>query len=84
MVRHTYEPENIFIGAEGGHPHWSLIGDALRIPAMGDTFRVLEPGKYRVPWDGRKDQGARAGSGIYFLRLTIEGSSVIRKVSVVR
>ncbi len=45
---------------------------------------VLEPGKYRLPWDGRKDQGTRTGSGIYFLRLTIEGSSVIRKVSVIR
>ncbi|MCK4305141.1 MAG: T9SS type A sorting domain-containing protein, partial [Candidatus Eisenbacteria sp.] len=59
---------------------FDLQGRRVRMLVDG----VLEPGKYRVPWDGRKDQGARAGSGIYFFRLTIEGSSVIRKVSVVR
>ncbi|MCK4305957.1 MAG: hypothetical protein KAY24_17090, partial [Candidatus Eisenbacteria sp.] len=61
----AYEPENIFIGAEGGHPHWSLIGDTLRIPAMGDTFRI--PANWEgIRPEGEPDPGALS-AGAFFL-----------------
>jgi hypothetical protein len=30
----------------------------------------LAPGHYRASWDGRNDQGAPVGNGVYFARLT--------------
>ena len=34
------------------------------------------PGRYGVPWDGRSENGARLGSGLYFIRLSIAGAPV--------
>jgi subtilisin family serine protease len=36
---------------------------------------VLEPGKYRVPWDGRADGGHACQAGLYFCRIEHAGQS---------
>lgn len=37
--------------------------------------REFAPGRYSYAWDGRKDAGASAGPGLYFVRLTGRGLS---------
>jgi hypothetical protein len=37
-------------------------------------------GEHRVTWDGRDDQGARVGPGVYFARLSSGGSSAIKRM----
>jgi hypothetical protein len=41
-------------------------------------------GFYTVPWDGRSATGARAPSGVYFLRFQFEGVASTRKVVLIR
>ncbi len=35
--------------------------------------QVTEPGQHRLVWDGRDDQGRRLASGIYYVRLQVNG-----------
>jgi hypothetical protein len=44
-----------------------------RVAVVAD--REFAPGRYSFPWDGRKDAGAPAGPGLYFVRLTGRGLS---------
>ena len=46
--------------------------------------RRLDPGYHEVRWDGRTDQGAAAGSGIYLLRADIGPTVLTRKLALVR
>jgi len=46
--------------------------------------RRLDPGYHEVRWDGRTDQGAAAGSGIYLLRAEIGPTVLTRKLALVR
>jgi len=39
---------------------------------------VVPPGKYQVTWDGKDDQGARVGSGVYFYEY-VAGPTTLRK-----
>jgi hypothetical protein len=38
------------------------------------------PGTFSATWDGRTDDGARAGRGVYFARLTTGGETFDRKI----
>lgn len=38
-----------------------------------------EPGRHEASWDGRRDDGAPAATGVYFARLTAEGRTVTRR-----
>ena len=43
------------------------------------------PGRYIYSWDGRSESGARLGSGLYFIRLSIAGAPVqIARLALVR
>jgi len=44
----------------------------------------LEPGWHTVEWDGRDDAGRRAGSGIYFVRMTAGGRHHQLRLALVR
>ncbi|MGD8395413.1 MAG: FlgD immunoglobulin-like domain containing protein, partial [Candidatus Eiseniibacteriota bacterium] len=45
----------------------------------------LEPGRMRLTWDGREPSGRPVASGIYFVRLAIDGGAVeTRRLVVVR
>ena len=45
---------------------------------------VLEPGTHRQRWDGRDTAGHEVSSGTYFCRLTSSGSTVVRKLTLIR
>ncbi len=45
---------------------------------------VQDEGLHRIVWDGRDSNGSQVASGIYFSRLTAGGSSVTRKMVLVR
>ena len=49
-----------------------------RVRSFGS--RALEAGPHRFTWDGRLDDGGSAKSGIYFLRVSGPGLSLIRPV----
>jgi flagellar hook assembly protein FlgD len=36
-------------------------------------------GKRRFVWDGRDDQGRQAGSGLYFVRVTLDSKAATRQ-----
>jgi len=44
----------------------------------------LEPGYHTSLWDGRTAGGAQAGSGVYYLRLQAGGTSLTRRVVLIR
>jgi plastocyanin len=46
--------------------------------------RNLDPGTYAAAWDGRTSHGERATAGVYYLRLTIPGSTDSRELVVTR
>jgi len=41
-------------------------------------------GRYSVNWDGRTDFGAKVAAGVYFCRLTVNGTSRSKKLLLVR
>ena len=45
---------------------YNLLGQQIKILSDGQ----LNPGSYRVTWDGTNDSGAAVSSGIYFLRMS--------------
>lgn len=45
---------------------------------------VLQAGKYQAFWDGRADDGARVGSGVYFARLETNGTRFASKLVVLK
>jgi flagellar hook assembly protein FlgD len=53
---------------------------------MGREVRRLAPahdwpaGVHALAWDGRRDDGAPAGPGLYYARLRVDGASHIRTV----
>jgi hypothetical protein len=57
---------------------WSVTGARVRVLANEQLFG---PGDNRLIWDGRTDQGSRAASGVYFVRVeTRLGGKVARAV----
>jgi len=46
--------------------------------------QVQGPGEYRVVWDGRDQKGAEVASGVYFYRLTWNGSSETRRMVLLK
>lgn len=46
--------------------------------------RALAPGSYRIPFDGRSDDGVRLASGIYFYRLHAQERTQTGRFAVVR
>lgn len=44
----------------------------------------LQPGNYETQWNGRNSAGSVAVSGVYFLKMEVEGHMQIRKMVLVR
>ena len=41
-------------------------------------------GQYQISWDGRQADGSRLGSGVYFARLEIGGSTFVQKITMLK
>ena len=57
--------------------------------AAGRIVRTLvdgpmERGRHELAWDGIDDAGRRASSGVYFVRLEVDGQSLARKLIMLR
>ncbi len=57
--------------------------------AAGRLVRMIEreceaPGRYEVLWDGRDNNGARAATGVYFVRLETPLGSEVRRMLLLR
>ena len=59
---------------------FDLSGRRIRSLARG----VLPAGERRLVWDGRDEQGTRVEGGLYFVRATLPGFEVKRRVVIVR
>jgi len=63
---------------------------SLRIHGLrGSLVRTLfqgevQPGSHQVTWDGRRDSGTPAASGIYFCRLDAAGGTHVRKLVLLK
>ncbi len=56
---------------------------------LGQPIRTLvaqrhPPGRYRVEWDGRDQDGRAMASGVYFYRLQADRHSDVRKMTLIR
>jgi hypothetical protein len=47
-------------------------------------LEYMIPGRYEAYWDGRDQVGREVASGIYFLRLTVNGVSVVSRMYVAK
>jgi hypothetical protein len=54
---------------------YDIAGQLIRTLLDG----YMEPGHRRILWDGRDDEGARTGSGIYFYNLRVGNQTFVRK-----
>ena len=60
---------------------YDILGRTTRTLAEGE----FEAGRHRVAWDGRDDEGKDMASGVYMIRLVVEGKGAwTRKVALVR
>jgi DNA-binding beta-propeller fold protein YncE len=59
---------------------YDATGRAIRTLATGSR----EAGRHDLVWDLADDRGASAKSGIYFVRVSVDGASRVRRVAVVR
>jgi hypothetical protein len=70
-------------GAASGPPVAIIVYDVAGRPVrrLGATIDGAAAGLMtgRAAWDGRTDDGRDAGSGVYFLRLTVPGVSATRE-----
>jgi hypothetical protein len=59
---------------------YDVAGRLVRMLASG----AREAGRYSVQWDGKDNGGARVSAGVYFYRLTSQGESLTRKMTVLK
>lgn len=61
---------------------------ALRHPAgEGVELNQLEftqPGRYEAFWDGTDQSGRQVASGMYFMQLTVNGETAVRKMLITK
>ena len=50
----------------------------------GTLVRTLESQDHEINWQGKNDAGDYVASGVYFLRIQMDGSESIRKVAFIR
>lgn len=49
-----------------------------------DRLEYVRPGRYEAFWDGTDLSGRQVASGIYFMQLTVDGRSQMRKMYVLK
>jgi arabinogalactan endo-1,4-beta-galactosidase len=58
----------------------NLLGQKMKLLVQ----RTQEAGTYSISWDGTDESGRPASSGVYFVRLDVDGTSKIRKMVLLR
>ena len=58
----------------------NVLGQRVAVPDAG----LRSPGTYRIRWDARNSRGEALVSGHYFYRLSVNGRSVVRRMTLVR
>lgn len=43
--------------------------------------RDLQAGRHALPWDGHAGNGRGAANGVYFLRVDVDGTTIVRRVA---
>jgi hypothetical protein len=59
---------------------YSVTGQRVRTLLSG----MQEPGEYRLPWDGRDENGRYVAAGVYYVRLAAPSRHLTRPVIVLR
>jgi len=59
---------------------YNVAGQLVRTLASGE----MEPGRHAAVWDGRDAGGARASSGVYFVRLSAGGDARTKKIVLLK
>ncbi len=60
---------------------FSPLGQRVRSLARS---RLFGAGKHELPWDGTSDAGRLVPSGVYLVRLTVGGQSIVGRISLLR
>ncbi|NIW79297.1 MAG: T9SS type A sorting domain-containing protein [Calditrichae bacterium] len=71
-----FNPETVIPFRIKGHGHYQVKIEIFNI--LGQRIRRLidkefPPGKYKMKWDTRNDQGVTVASGLYIYRLKVSG-----------
>ena len=59
---------------------YNVLGRKVKILTSG----LLQPGSYNAVWDGKDFYGRGLSGGIYFVRLSISGRSLVRRMVMIR
>jgi hypothetical protein len=60
---------------------YDVLGSKVKTFVNGES---LSAGLQRYPWDGRNGSGSQVLSGVYYAQLTVNGTSYLLKVAVVK
>lgn len=75
--------ELLFQVSETGPVSIGIFSASGRIVKNLSLYEV-QKGKNMVTWDGRNDKGIRVKSGIYFVNLKAEGTSIVKSLLLLR
>jgi hypothetical protein len=67
-------------GVEADLVVYNVKGQALRVLHDGP----VAGGENRIAWDGTDDRGTPAAPGVYFYKLTVNGSAIVRPMVLLR
>jgi flagellar hook assembly protein FlgD len=72
-------------GTPGEKEHVEVTVYDIRLRRVSTLIESeLEPGSYKLQWNGRDDRGARVSSGIYLYTLRAGERTFTRKMTVVK
>ena len=71
MPIHSIEPRRLY----------RQIADQIRTLIRSREFPA---GAQNLIWDGTSEAGTRASAGVYFVRVTVRGASVARRIALLR
>jgi hypothetical protein len=60
---------------------YDLRGNRVRTLLAGSSY---ESGQWSIDWDGLSDEGQVVASGVFMYRLTVDGQSQTRKMTVLK
>jgi len=78
-------PDGTSEGASSGNVHTTLCIFDLRGRLVKELIDdELEPGEYRVTWNGKNESGVLVASGVYFYRIDAGDFSSTRKMTIIK